>query len=172
MSVFEEREELRDSKDWIESEEFKEIYESYKKSHQDSSLETQATDLTIEGVQNWYYNRTLEIENLTGLVEVALNFAELAIVNGCKNINELIESLRTLYTLAYECNKPNKSDEINVYTLDYVSKLNESERLNLIMSHAYESTHELYVKNLQKWLLPFILRQPTLKQRENLLRGL
>ena len=172
MFVFEEREDLRDHKDWIESDEFKEIYESYKKSHHDSSLETQTSDLTIESVQNWYYNRTLEIENLTGLVEVALNFAELAIVNGCKNMNELIENLRTLYTLAYECNKSKKSDEINFYTLDYVSKLNESERLNLIMSHAYASTHELYVKNLQEWLLPFILRQPTLKQRENLLRGL
>lgn len=172
--LFDEQEELRDEKDWIESDEFSEIYEAYRKSQQSNVVnEGEPFELSVEGVQKWYHNRSVEIENMTGLVDIALNFAELAIVNGCKNMNELIENLRTLFTLVYKCSKcsGNTRDESTFYTLEYVAKLSDFERLELIMSHAYESGHEFYVKNLQEWLLPFVSRQPTHKQKEALLKA-
>lgn len=181
--LFDEQDELREDKDWIEGEEFAAIYASYRQSHEPPSssaapTQTSQTKITTESVQSWYYNRTLEIESLTGLVDVALSFAELGIVNGCKNMNELIENLRTLYTLVYECSRVRRSkndtddyDDPTSYTLDQVVRLNDLERITLIMSHAYETNHDLYVKNLQEWLLPFVARQSTLKQREALLKG-
>lgn len=92
-------------------------------------------------------------------------------------MNELMENLRTLFTLAYECRKcsppqtKDDEDEDVFYSLDHIAKMSDLERLILIMDHAYESTNELYVKNLQEWLLPFVARQSTLRQREALLRG-
>lgn len=178
--MFDEHEELRSDKDWIESSEFTDIYESYRRSSQQQQQpmdEKKTTELNVESIQNWYYNRTVEIENESGLIDNALSLAELAIVNGCKNMNELMENLRTLFTLAYECRKcsppqtKDDEDEDVFYSLDHIAKMSDLERLILIMDHAYESTNELYVKNLQEWLLPFVARQSTLRQREALLRG-
>lgn len=184
VSLFDERDELREDKDWIESDEFAAVYKSYRRSHhqhQSSSLTTTTTatiePITVESTQAWYYNRTIEIEDRTGLVDVALSFAELAIINGCKNMNELVENLRTLSTLVYECTRVKSrrdagDDDLPAFfTLDQVASLGDLERITLIMRHAYETSHELYVKNLQEWLLPFVARQPTLKQREALLKS-
>lgn len=173
MVLFDEHDELREEKDWVESPEFAHIYDSFKKAHENVSFEPERPELGVESVQDWYYRRTVEIEGLTGLVDVALSFAEYAIVNGCKNMSELIEQLRTLFTLVYECRRTAENVDVDDsrYTLVHVAKLNDLERLGLIMSHAYVSTHELYVKHLQDWLLPFVFRQSTLKQRENLIKG-
>lgn len=44
------------------------------------------------------------------------------------------------------------------------------EKLTLIMSHSYETTSDLYINNLKDWLIPFIMRRPTLNQQETLMR--
>lgn len=77
-----------------------------------------------------------------------------------------------MFTLIYECKPSDASeqDQVVFYNLDYITKLTDLEKLSLIMSHSYKSSHELYVKNLQEWLLPFISRRPTLNQRETLLK--
>ncbi len=117
-------------------------------------------------VQQWYYDRTIQIENTSGLVDIALNFAELAITNGCQIISEIAENLRTLYTLIYVC----QSNTQNFYTLEYIMGLSELEKLTLIMSHSYETNSDLYMNNLKHWLIPFIMRRPTLNQQEVLMR--
>jgi neuroblastoma-amplified sequence len=126
------------------------------------------SNYTVDVIQDWYLNRTIEIENSSGLVDVALNFAKLALANGCKNMNEIIENLQTLYTLVYECK--NNNDQ-TYYTLKYITSLDELEKLTLIMSHSYDSGSELYTKNLQEWLIPFIQRRSTVAKRESLLRN-
>ena len=121
---------------------------------------------TKDTVQHWYLTRTTEMEKLSGLVNLALKFGELAIANGCRNMSEMVEHLRTLFTLIYECQKCVQT----YYTLEYIADLNELERLSLIMSHSFETASELYGKNLQSWLVPFVSRRPTVCLRETLLR--
>ncbi len=79
-----------------------------------------------------------------------------------------MENLRTLYTLIYECK--NTSSQ-TFYSLQYIQELNELERLTLIMSHSYDAKSDLYTKNLQEWLLPYVKRRPSAKQQESLLRS-
>ena len=96
-----------------------------------------------------------------------MNFAELGISNGCRNLTTIVENLRTLYTLTYECGK---EDSDTFYTLEYISKLNDLERLSLIMSYSCDCNSEFYSKHLEEWLIPFLSRRPTLQMRENLLK--
>jgi len=98
-----------------------------------------------------------------------LSFSQLALANGCKKMGGLIENLQTLFTLVYECNNIGTSSQ-TYYTLEYISGLSELERLTLIMSHSYEYNSDLYTKNMQEWLLPFISRRSTSAKREALLR--
>ena len=90
---------IRNDKDWIECDTFQTIISSISES--DCQLTNQSikdTDplvqYTKDQVQDWYYNRTVEIENLSGLVDVAVKFAELAISNGCRVLSETVENLR------------------------------------------------------------------------------
>lgn len=117
-------------------------------------------------MQSWYLNRAVEIENLSGMVDAALEFAELAIANGCRIMHEIVENLRTLYTLIYKCQNSSET----YYSLDYISELNDLEKLTLIMSHSYDASSELYIRNLQEWLLPYVIRRRTIKQRELLIK--
>ena len=165
MEIFNEVEVIRDDKDWIEQPEFLNIiYESQNETVALDTTPNPGFDKAV--IENWYLQRIVDIESTSGLVDIALSFAELAIVNGCSNISHILENLRTLYTLIYEC----KNETQTFYSLQYIEQLNELEKLTLIMSHSYEFKSELYTKNLQEWLLPFVMRRPTLKQRECLLR--
>ncbi len=164
VQIFDDPEDLRDEKDWIEYDKFEFIRNEYRKPINDAKQSEPTYD--PEFVQNWYYQRTIEIESLTGLVDNALNFAEIAVVNGCKNMSALVENLKSLYTLVYDCKESDK-----FYTLDYISKLNDLEKLNLIMDNSYEPSNDMYIKSIQEWLLPFISRKATLEQRESLLKN-
>ena len=126
---------------------------------------------SVELIEDWYFKRTIEIENLSGLVDVALNFAKLGLANGCKNMLDIIENLQTLYTLVYQCKNNDKNSNQKFYTLEYITGLDELEKLSLIMSHSYDFNSELYTKNLQEWLIPFIQRRSTVAKRESLLRN-
>ena len=169
VEIFQDEDTIRDEKDWIESDDFQNIInnisttdKNIEKPHEPSSFIT----FKKETVQNWYFNRATEIENLSGMVDAALEFAELAISNGCRVMNEIVENLRTLYTLIYKC----QSSSETYYSLDYISRLNDLEKLTLIMSHSYDASSEFYMKSLQDWLLPYIIRRQTIKQRENLIK--
>lgn len=169
--MFEDPEDIRTDKDWIEYAEFRPILNQLlnKNESQNDDKPSGTDEFNVESIQTWYYKRITEIEQMSGLTDMALNLAELAIANGCKNINELFEYLQTLYTLVYTCRTSSSPQKF--YDLDFVSKLTDLEKLTLIMSHAYETSSELYVKNLQEWLLPFIARRPTLNMRETLLKS-
>ena len=164
--MFNEPDHIRDEKDWIESPEFQNVIieitgdNKYKK----SDATTSPNCANTETIQDWFLKRTSEIESLSGLVDVALSFCEIGIANGCKNMNATVENLRILYTLTYEC----KSE--TYYSLEYISTLNDIEKLSLIMSYAHDVQSELFAKHLQDWLIPFISRRPTLHVREKLLR--
>ncbi|CAF1011878.1 unnamed protein product, partial [Brachionus calyciflorus] len=163
VQLYDEPDEIRDEKDWIELPEFSHLIPI--DSHNSNG------EITLDQVQNWYSNRVIEIENLSGLVDIALSFAQLAYANGCKNMSELIENLKTLYTLTYECKIGLNDNFLQIpYNLSSICKLNEIDKLDLIMKHSNETSNELYTKNLQDWLLPFVLRRPTLQACEQLLR--
>ena len=167
---YNEPEKLRDQADWIEMAEFESVMREIQPGLETSQSDSTHYEHTPELVQSWYYDRTVEIEKLSGLVDVALNFAELAIANGCKNMECWIENLRTLFTLVYECRNTTLNNTDTFYTLEFVSDLKDIEKLTLIMSHSYEISSEMFVKNLQEWLLPFVLRRPTISLREKLVR--
>ena len=88
MKIFNDPETIRDEKDWIEAPEFDYILQN-----EDSNLNTsdlnRETNYTVELIEQWYLNRTTEIENLSGLVDVSLNFSILASGNGCKNMSNI-----------------------------------------------------------------------------------
>ena len=146
---------------------FQEVIRTANKLNLDESLDKNEKVYDKEIIQNWYLNRIVQIENFTGLVDTCLNFAELGIANGCKNLTSTVENLRTLYTLTYECCK---QDSETFYTLDYISKLSDIEKLSLMMSYSSDPSDEVYTKNLEEWLMPFLSRRPTLQMRENLLK--
>ena len=162
--MFNEPDHIRDEKDWIESTEFQNVIIEITGDNKYKKSETSDLNYTTETIQDWFLKRTNEIESLSGLVDVALSFCEIGIANGCKNMNTTVENLRILYTLTYEC----KSE--TYYSLEYISTLNDIEKLCLIMSYAHDVQSELFTKNLQDWFIPFISRRPTLHVREKLLR--
>ncbi len=128
---------------------------------------------SIDRIEAWYSSRAVEIESLTDLIDVTLTFAELGTANGCRNLTSLVEDLRTLHTLVYECGRQNSGitkPVADYYNLEFIGRLSSLERLCLIMSHAYESTNELYVKNLKEWFIPYIARCQTLAEKNTLLR--
>jgi hypothetical protein len=190
VAIFNETLEIRPEKDWIELPEFAPVLFEFRanSTNNDSSLITIGTSISsgdrsgdvasitiydVERIEHWYLNRATEIENLTDLVDVALNFTELGKANGCTNLATLVEDLRTLHTLIYECGRQNSGSintPVDYYNLEYISRLDSLQRLTLIMSHAYESTNELYVKNLKEWLLPYVARAVTVNERNALLR--
>ena len=168
VRIFNEPDTLRDQTDWIEIPEFQNLLDKTA-NEKDNNDDLNQQPYDIETVQNWYYNRTIEIEKYSGLVDVALNFAEIAIGNEFnKNMSNLVENLRTLSTLIYECQKTNQTETF--YTLDFVTELKDIEKLQLIMSHSYDVSTDMFMKNLQDWFLPFLMRKPTINLREKLIR--
>ncbi len=163
---------IRQVKDFIELEEFKNVL----KSLQGSDIKQNSKNMSSEiydsnTIQSWYLNRANQIEKLTDLVDIALEFVEQGMSNGCRNLDEISENLRTLNTLIYECKKNNNNSTNQIYfNLDYLSKLNDLDRLCLIMSNSFESTGDLYVKNLKEWLLPYVNRRATNVERVKIMR--
>ena len=172
--LYNETYEIRNQKDWIELPDFQRVLDGLKSKtsigEQNTSNSINDLIYTTERIETWYSSRIVEIENLTDLVDITLKFAELAIANGCRNLINLAEDLRTLFTLIYECSKQNNAKKCtNYYNLEFIKRLSRLDRLCLIMSHSYESTNELFVKNLKEWMLPYISRCSTLQERKSLL---
>ena len=161
--LFEDEDQIRENKDWIELPEFNFII--------GSDEDEPFRELTVDQIQKWYYDRALEIENLSGLVDISLSFVQLANANGCKNMIDLLENLKTLYTLVYDCKAGFNDDSLKLNcNLSSILKLNDNEKLEMIMKYSSEPSSDEYTKNLQDWLLPFVLRRPTLQSCESLLR--
>ncbi len=175
--IYNEIYEIRKEKDWSELPEFQHVLNEFKSTGESSMNSNTSNDsilvYNVERIEAWYLQRAIEIENLTDLIDVALTFAEFAITNGCRNLTSLVEDLRTLHTIVYECGKQNNGSSQSVddyYNLEFIGRLKRLDRLCLIMDRAYESTNELYVKNLKEWLIPYIGRCQTLAERNSLLR--
>lgn len=171
--LFDEEDQIRDDCDWTETAEFQDIVRALEQRVQPGEAVGEVA-LSKEAVQSWYLGRAVEMERLSGLVDVALRFAELGVVNGCRHLTGTVETLRTLCTLTYECQREQRKqrqEQVTFYTLEYLSELDELERLSLIMSHAHEPGAEVYGQSLREWLVPFVARRPTVSQRESLLRA-
>ncbi|RNA26743.1 neuroblastoma-amplified sequence, partial [Brachionus plicatilis] len=161
--LFDDEDQIREDKDWVELPEFAHIISQASKEI--------IQEFTVDRIQSWYYNRAIEIESLSGLVDIALSFVQLAYANGCKNMVDLMENLKILYTLAYDCKADfNENSPKLSCTLSSISKLSEIEKLEMIMKYSNEPSTDHYSKNLQDWLLPFVLRRPTVQSCESLLR--
>lgn len=171
VCLFDDQASIRDNQDWTELDEYRKVIESFQHNETDCPQEISTNQFTHEDVESWYLNRAVEIENLSGLVDMALRLIELGIENGCnKNVSilQLDEDLRTLFTLIYEC-KPRDGGNV-FYSLESIRPKSRLERLCLIMSHSFEPSNELYVKNLREWLIPYVARCPTTAERNDLLR--
>lgn len=107
------------------------------------------TLLTPDLLQNWYKTRAYEIEKNSALIDNALQLIKIAKSHNINGMEDLLLDLETLNDLVY-----------NVYledmSLDKLEKLNNIERIKLLMS---TSTEINFVENIKKFLLPFIKRR-------------
>ncbi|KAM0725693.1 NBAS subunit of NRZ tethering complex [Formica fusca] len=147
--------ELR-QKDWSEKYEFNEIINENTDDGSEmlyeldpSLLIYRNTQLTLDLLQKWYKTRAYEIEKNSALVDNALQLIEIAKSHNINGVEDLLLNLKTLSDLVY-----------NIYledmSLDKLEKLNNIERIKLLMS---TSTEINFVENIKKFLLPFIKRR-------------
>lgn len=105
--------------------------------------------LTPDLLQKWYKTRAYEIEKNSALIDNALQLIKIAKSHNINGVENLLLDLETLNDLVY-----------NVYledmSLDKLEKLNNIERIKLLMS---TSTEINFVENIKKFLLPFIKRR-------------
>lgn len=105
--------------------------------------------LTPDLLQKWYKTRAYEIEKNSALIDNALQLIKIAKSHNINGVEDLLLDLETLNDLVY-----------NVYledmSLDKLEKLNNIERIKLLMS---TSTEINFVENIKKFLLPFIKRR-------------
>ncbi|XP_021365609.1 neuroblastoma-amplified sequence-like [Mizuhopecten yessoensis] len=104
-------------------------------------------DLSAELLTKWYRYRTFEIEAMSLQVEHAINLVKLAVERGVQGLSDLLDDLVTMEMLVYECHIE------DTVTFEAVTKMADYEKLELIMS---KSTEEMYLKNLHRWLVPFL----------------
>ncbi|EFN62928.1 Neuroblastoma-amplified gene protein [Camponotus floridanus] len=147
--------ELR-QKDWSEKYEFNEIINENSDDGSEilyeldpSLLIYRNTQLAPDLLQKWYKTRAYEIEKNSALIDNALQLIKIAKSHKINGVEDLLIDLETLNDLVY-----------NVYledmSLDKLEKLNNIERIKLLMS---TSTEINFVENIKKFLLPFIKRR-------------
>uniref|UniRef100_A0A8D0HP89 NBAS subunit of NRZ tethering complex n=1 Tax=Sphenodon punctatus TaxID=8508 RepID=A0A8D0HP89_SPHPU len=128
-------------------------------SHQDESeflyeaepelVKYRTTELSIELVTDWYWNRAEETEHYSMKVDCALSLVRLGMERNIPGLEMLCDNLVTLETLVYEtgCDL--------TLTLKNLQQMKDIEKLRLLMTN---SSEERYVKNAYQWMVPFLHR--------------
>ncbi|XP_069137324.1 NBAS subunit of NRZ tethering complex-like [Argopecten irradians] len=106
-------------------------------------------EIPAELLTSWYRYRAFEIEAMSLQVEHAINLVKLAVERGVQGLTDLLDDLVTMEMLVYDCHIE------DTVTFESVTKMADYEKLELIMS---KSTEEMYVKNLHRWLVPFLMQ--------------
>ncbi|XP_060067245.1 NBAS subunit of NRZ tethering complex-like [Ylistrum balloti] len=106
-------------------------------------------EIPAELLTRWYRYRAFEIEAMSLQVEHAINLVKLAVERGVQGLTDLLDDLVTMEMLVYDCHLE------ETVTFEAVTKMADYEKLELIMS---KSTEEMYVKNLHRWLVPFLMQ--------------
>ncbi|XP_072751649.1 NBAS subunit of NRZ tethering complex [Anoplolepis gracilipes] len=147
--------ELR-QKDWSEKYEFNEIINENSDDGSEmlyeldpSLLIYRNTQLTPDLLKKWYKTRAYEIEKNSALIDNALQLIKIAKSHNINGVEDLLLDLETLNDLVY-------SVCLEDMSLDKMEKLNNLERIKLLMS---TSTEVNFVENIKKFLLPFIRRR-------------
>lgn len=107
------------------------------------------TQLTPDLLQKWYKTRAYQIEKNSALIDNALQLVNIAKSHNINGVEDLLLDLETLNDLVYNVCLEDMS-------LDKLEKLNNIERIKLLMS---TSTEVNFVENIKKFLLPFIKRR-------------
>ncbi|KAM5262785.1 NBAS subunit of NRZ tethering complex [Ctenodactylus gundi] len=144
------------AKDWCEEMECRTIVEPHV---QDSSeflyaaqpelLRHRAPQLSVDKAVAWYQGRAEEIEHHAGQVDCALSLIRLGMERHIPGLLLLCDNLVTLETLVYEA-----GCDITL-TLKDLQKMNDLEKLRLLMSSCSEET---YVTSAYQWMVPFLHR--------------
>ncbi|CAN7992702.1 unnamed protein product [Ixodes hexagonus] len=109
-------------------------------------------DLTPEMLTQWYSERARQIEEMSSLVENALDITKLGCIKRVEGLEKLYGDLLTLATLVYDCHLT------NAVPLARLEEMSDAEKMRLLMSM---STKEKFVLCIHDWLLPFVDRCET-----------
>ncbi|XP_065291612.1 NBAS subunit of NRZ tethering complex-like [Dermacentor albipictus] len=104
---------------------------------------------TCEMLTQWYSERAHEIEEMSFLVENALELVKIGCLNNVEGLGKLYGDLLTLETLVYECRISQP------LTLAQLEEISDGEKIRLLMSM---SSEKKYVLCFRDWLLPFVNR--------------
>ncbi|XP_029845076.2 neuroblastoma-amplified sequence [Ixodes scapularis] len=97
----------------------------------------------------WYSERAHQIEELSSLVENALEITKLGCLKNVEGLEKLYGDLLTLATLVYDCHLT------KAVPLAKLEEMSDGEKMRLLMSM---STKEKFVLCVRDWLLPFVDR--------------
>ncbi|KAH8040612.1 hypothetical protein HPB51_011927 [Rhipicephalus microplus] len=103
---------------------------------------------TCEMLTQWYSERAHEIEEMTSLVDNALELVKIGCLNNVEGLGKLYGDLLTLETLVYECRISQP------LTLTQLEQMSDGEKIRILMSMA----NKKYVLCFRDWLLPFLNR--------------
>ncbi|CAH1796434.1 unnamed protein product [Owenia fusiformis] len=100
-------------------------------------------------IADWYRLRACEMEKYGGQLHHALELVELARERNVQGLELLTDDLTSMEVLVYDCG------EEEAVTFESFSAMTNLEKLQLIMS---SSSDEMYLKNIQRWMVPFLKR--------------
>ncbi|XP_014228300.1 neuroblastoma-amplified sequence-like [Trichogramma pretiosum] len=143
-------------KDWVERSDFSafidlETYDdaNYIYEEKNSYLVYRNKELTQDLLQKWYKNRAYEIEHDSRLVDNALALVNIGKSHNIQNLENTIFELETLDDLVYKIG-------LEELSLTELEKLNDLEKMKLLMSKADEDSFVYYLKTI---LLPYSRRR-------------
>lgn len=105
--------------------------------------------LTPNLLEKWYRCRAYEIEKASFMVDNALELIKIGKCHNINNLEDLLIDLETLDDLVYKV-------YLDDMSLDKLEKLNNLEKIKLLMTGSEESN---FVENVQNLILPFIKRR-------------
>ncbi|KAF7386326.1 hypothetical protein HZH68_013458 [Vespula germanica] len=162
--------ELR-QKDWSERNIFDEVINFIQDDQSQLLYETDPSldiyknaQLTPNLLQKWYRCRACEIEKISFMVENALELIRIGKLHNINNLEDLLIDLETLDDLVYKV-------YLDDMSLDKLEKLNNLEKIKLLMTGSEENN---FVNNIQNLILPFIKRRNKYSEKnseENLLHN-
>ncbi|XP_067400847.1 NBAS subunit of NRZ tethering complex isoform X2 [Emydura macquarii macquarii] len=142
--------------DWCENPQCKMIFQPILQDEEEFLYEAQpellkyrTTNLSIDLVSDWYWNRAQEIENYAMQVDCALSLVRLGMERNIPGLQVLCDNLVTLEMLIYET-----GCDITL-TLKDLQAMKDIEKLRLLMMN---SSDERYVRNVYQWMVPFLHR--------------
>ncbi|XP_014605991.1 PREDICTED: neuroblastoma-amplified sequence-like isoform X1 [Polistes canadensis] len=120
--------------------------------------------LTPDLLQKWYRCRVYEIEKTSYMIDNALELVRIGKNHNIKNLEDLLVDLETLDDLVYKV-------YLDDMCLNKLEKLNDLEKIKLLMTGSEESN---FVCNIQNLVIPFIKRRNKYSEKnadENLLHN-